>query len=229
MELPQETSIHGKWYRDACGASLALEVLGERWSLLIVRELMLGPMRFSAIRAELPGLSAKILTERLAGLEAAGVLRRTTLPPPASVQVYELTQWGLEAAPVLRTLVQWAMRSKLHDPSLPMTATSFVQSLQFSLLPEAAKALEGRTVSLDIGAHSFLARIEGGELLVERREKPSADLHLSAEGANAFLALFYGRMPFTDWLADNPARAIEGEAALARAFVTAFAWSKKIA
>ena len=71
-------------YEDACGAAHALDLVGERWALLVMRELMLGPKRFSDIRADLPGISANVLTQRLEGLEAAGVVVRRRLPPPAS-------------------------------------------------------------------------------------------------------------------------------------------------
>ena len=86
MKLQKETKAHGKWYDDACGTAFALELVGERWSLLIVRELMLGPRRFTDLRAGLPSISAKVLTERLEGLEKAGILTRRLLPPPASAQ-----------------------------------------------------------------------------------------------------------------------------------------------
>src|SRR3546814_14478869 len=86
MTLLKETKRHGKWYDDACGTALALELLGERWSLLIVRELMFGGRRFTDLRAGLLGISAKVLTERLEGLEQAGVVQRRQLPPPAATQ-----------------------------------------------------------------------------------------------------------------------------------------------
>ncbi|MEN9061812.1 winged helix-turn-helix transcriptional regulator [Ponticoccus litoralis] len=88
------TSPHGRWYADACGTAFGLELLGERWAMLIVRELMFGPRRFSDIRAELPGLSSKVLTERLAGLETNGVVLRSTALQPAPAQLYGLTEWG---------------------------------------------------------------------------------------------------------------------------------------
>ena len=97
MKLQLETKLHGKWYDDACGTAFAMELVGERWSLLIVRELMYGPLRFSDLRAGLPAISAKVLTERLAGLENTGILVRRKLAPPAAVQVYELTKWGASA------------------------------------------------------------------------------------------------------------------------------------
>jgi DNA-binding HxlR family transcriptional regulator len=76
MKLPKETMPHGKWYDDACGTAFALELVGERWSLLIVREMMFGPRRFTDLRKGLPSISAKILTERLEGLEQAGIIQR---------------------------------------------------------------------------------------------------------------------------------------------------------
>ena len=88
MKLQKETkplSEHGKWYADACGTAFAMELVGERWSLLVVRELMLGPRRFSELRKALNGISAKVLTERLESLERAGAVIKRTLPPPASV------------------------------------------------------------------------------------------------------------------------------------------------
>src|SRR4051812_27230271 len=101
MRSGKITKTAQRWYDDACGAAHGLELLGERWSLLVVRELMFGPRRFGELRAGLPGISANILTQRLAGLEAAGILVRRKLPPPASVQVYALTPWGQEVDQVL--------------------------------------------------------------------------------------------------------------------------------
>ena len=85
-------------YDDACGTAHALELIGERWALLVLRELLLGPRRFSGLRADLPAISANVLTQRLTELESRGLVRRRKLPPPASVQVYEATEWGLRAA-----------------------------------------------------------------------------------------------------------------------------------
>src|SRR5438552_8062339 len=94
-------------YDDACGLAHALELIGERWALLVMRELMFGPRRFSGLKRDLPGISANVLTQRLTELEDRGLVRRTKLPPPASVQVYEATEWGLEAAPLIRSLGRW--------------------------------------------------------------------------------------------------------------------------
>src|ERR671917_1970055 len=117
-------------YEDACGAAHALDLVGERWALLVMRELMLGPKRFGDLRSDLPGISANVLTQRLEGLEAAGLLVRRRLPPPASTQVYELTAWGYEAEPIVQSLGKWAARSPAHDPSLPISATSIMLSFR---------------------------------------------------------------------------------------------------
>ena len=85
---------------DRCGVARALDVIGERWALLIVRELVLGPKRFSDLRAGLPRVAPDVLSQRLRELEGAGVLHRTTLPPPNGARVYELTEWGQELEPL---------------------------------------------------------------------------------------------------------------------------------
>lgn len=138
MKLREGTNAHGKWYGDACGTAFGLELVGERWALLIVRELMFGPRRFSDLRASLPGISAKTLTERLAGLADTGVLTRRKLPPPAAVQVYELTAWGYRAEPLIQELGRWAAMSGAHDPTLPLSPVSFMLSLRTMFDPVKA-------------------------------------------------------------------------------------------
>ena len=101
-------------YEDACGAAHALDLVGERWALLVMRELFFGPKRFSDLRADLPGVSANVLTQRLEGLEAAGIVLRRRLPPPAAAQVYELTEWGQESEPIFQALGRWAARCTLR-------------------------------------------------------------------------------------------------------------------
>src|SRR5690349_11624302 len=89
--------MSSRFVRQACAAAHALELVGDRWALLVMRELLLGPRRFGDLRASLPGISATVLAQRLEELEAAGVLLRRKLAPPAGVQVYALTKWGLES------------------------------------------------------------------------------------------------------------------------------------
>jgi DNA-binding HxlR family transcriptional regulator len=98
-------------YGEACPVAHALDVVGERWALLVVRELRLGPKRYSDLAASLPGAGPNVLAQRLRDLEDGGVLRRRTLPPPAGARVYELTPWGAELEPVFRALARWGVRS----------------------------------------------------------------------------------------------------------------------
>src|ERR1700685_3017592 len=100
-------------YGDSCGIARALDLVGERWALLVVRELLLGPKRFTDLRAGLPKVSADVLSQRLRELERIGAVQRRKLPPPAGVQVYELTDWGRELEPVLLALGRWGSRTDL--------------------------------------------------------------------------------------------------------------------
>src|ERR671917_1156076 len=147
-------------YQDACAAAHALDLIGERWAILLMRELMLGPKRFSDLRASLPGISANVLTQRLEGLEAAGVLVRRKLPPPAGSHVYELTEWGYESEPIFQALGRWAARSPLHDPTLPFSAASFLLSLRTMLDSGQAKGLEAR-VGFCLGDETLMGRLSG--------------------------------------------------------------------
>lgn len=236
MELQKETGraksttdgetarAHGRWYGDACGAAFAMELIGERWSLPIIREMMLGPRRFGEIRAELPGLSAKTLTERLESLEGTGILRRETLPPPASVQVYRLTEWGLALEPVMQELGRWAVRSTLHDPTLPITPVSLMLSMRTMIVPERIGDMT-LTAALEVGAAHFTARLGGGELLIHpaRDGDPAPDLRFAAEGGFPFLAVFYGK-----WPPGDAGLRIEGDAELAQTFVDLFSLPPKV-
>src|SRR3954467_4577676 len=126
-------------FDDACGLAHAMELLGERWAMLVLRELAYGPRRFSELKADLQGISANVLTQRLTELEARGLVRKIRLPPPASVQAYEPTEWGLAAVPMIASLGRWAARSPCHDPTLPMSHVSLVMSLQTLLSPALAQ------------------------------------------------------------------------------------------
>lgn len=229
MKLQNETyerpidAVHGRWYGDACGAAFAMELMGERWTLLVVRELMLGPRRFSDIRAELPGISAKVLTERLDRLEEIGVLIRRKLPPPSGAQVYELTEWGLELETVTQALGRWAVRSPLHDPSLPLTSASFLLSLRTMIDPEKAADLR-LTALFHAGADNLVTQLADGELSVARNPPvlPEHDLVFKAASVSQFLGVFYGKRD-----AAECGVTIKGNAALCARFVAAFALPAK--
>lgn len=174
MKLEKITRPATRWYDDACGTAHGLELIGERWALLIVRELMFGPRRFGDLRASLPGLSANVLTQRLEGLEAAGVVVKRRLPPPASVQVYDLTDWGREAEPVISELGRWAARSPAHDPTLPLSPVSMM--LSFRTMFDAGKAGDARmTLGFRFGPDAFVVTVGDGTLEVRRTETDGAE------------------------------------------------------
>jgi DNA-binding HxlR family transcriptional regulator len=104
-------------YEQFCPVARAAEVLGERWTLLIVRELLIGPQRFSDLRARLPGVSSSVLSSRLRGLEDRGVVTRRVLPPPAASTVVELTELGRALQPVVIAMAAWGIR--LMEPRRP--------------------------------------------------------------------------------------------------------------
>jgi DNA-binding HxlR family transcriptional regulator len=144
-----------------------MDLIGERWSMPLIRELLLGPRRFSDLKTSLNGISANVLTQRLEGLEAAGVLFRRKLPPPASVQVYELTPWGYESAPIFQALGRWAVRSPRHDATRPFSPVSLMLSLRTMMSPAAAGDLEAR-IQLDMGGEHFFWIRQDGEVKIGR-------------------------------------------------------------
>ena len=206
-------------YDDACGTAHGLDLIGERWALLVMRELMLGPKRFSDLRADLPGLSANVLTQRLEGLEASGLLVRRKLPPPASTQVYELTPWGYEAEPIIQTLGRWAARSPAHDPTMPISAVSIMLSFRTMFDAERARDLDAR-IGFRLGAELFLARIGDGKIEIQRGDTAGADVTFIG-APKALAAAVYGGQPF-DALAEMGALTVEGDRKLAERFTTLF-------
>jgi DNA-binding HxlR family transcriptional regulator len=181
QKITKEALPARRSYEDACGAAHALDLVGERWALLVMRELLLGPKRFSDLKNDLPGISANVLTQRLEGLEAAGIVVRRKLPPPASAQVYELTPWGYESEPIFQVLGRWAARSPQHDPTLPLSAVSLLTSFRTMIDPVRAKGFKAR-VGLRIGDETFLARVTNGAIEVARGELDNAGRGLHRPG-----------------------------------------------
>ncbi len=152
-------------YHDGCAVAHALDLIGDRWALLVARELMLGPRRFSDLRAGLPGISANVLTQRLAELELSGIVQQRTLPPPATARVYALTEWGAELEPVLQAMGRWAARSPHRPAGAPMSVTSVVLSLRTMFDPAAAAGLT-LTVDFTLAGMPLRARVADGRLAV---------------------------------------------------------------
>ncbi len=206
-------------YDDACGTAHALELIGERWALLVLRELMLGPRRFSELKDDLPGISANVLTQRLGELEQRGLARRTRLPPPANVQVYEATPWGLEAEPIVQALGRWAVRSPAHDPTLPISGVSILLSFRTMLDARKARGINAR-VGFVFGDQHYVARLKKGTIKVARGDLADCDLIFTGPPA-LLAAVVYGGQPL-DLIG------VDGDHKLAEKFVTLFPLPAKV-
>src|SRR3954447_3368905 len=154
-------------YGDGCGIAHALDLLGERWALLIVRELMLGPKRYTDLRDGLPNVSPNVLSQRLRELEGAAVVQRRKLPPPAASWIYELTEWGRELKPILVTLGAWAVRSPSFPRDAPVGIDSVILALSTFFDADAAGDLDAR-YELRLGEHVFDVRVADGTIAVAR-------------------------------------------------------------
>jgi DNA-binding HxlR family transcriptional regulator len=170
-------------YGDSCGIARALDLTGERWALLIVRELLLGPKRFTDLRAGLPGVSTDVLAQRLRELEGGGLVRRRKLPPPAAARVYELMPRGAELEPVLLALGRWGSRVPLPSASTALSPDALAVALKTMFVgPGGARYgdLGGdedpggdgdeRRYQLRLGEHAFAVRAHPAGLEIDRGE-----------------------------------------------------------
>jgi DNA-binding HxlR family transcriptional regulator len=184
-------------YGDACTIARALDVLGERWALLVVRELLFGPQRFSDLRRALPGASSNMLTDRLRELEANGVVARRRLPPPAASGVYALTDSGRELEPVLLALGNWGSRLPVPEPG-HLSAASVLLYLRDSRSPDA-----GAVYQIHLDDQVWTVRTVDGHLSVEpgATAEPDAVLRTDPATLNDLLgdpaALRAGRAEFS--------------------------------
>ncbi|MEP6786233.1 MAG: helix-turn-helix domain-containing protein [Sphingomonadales bacterium] len=214
-----------RWYNDACGTALAMELVGERWSLLIVRELMFGPRRFGELRGGLPGISANVLTQRLEGLDRAGVVTRRKLPPPASVQVYELTPWGYESEVAIQELGRWAVRSHAHDATLPLSAASIMMSFR-TMIDRSRSDDFGTNVGFRLANEAFLAELDATGISIRRVDMPQAPVMFTTDPMT-LASVVYGGCPIADQEAAGVLQ-VEGDRVLAERFVTLFPLPPKI-
>lgn len=166
-------------YQDACGIARALDVVGERWALLVVRELLLGPQRFSDLRRGLPGASSNLVADRLRELAGHGVVRRRRLAPPAASWVYELTDWGQELEPIVLALGGWGLRVPLPATPSTLSATSVLLFLRGSAHPDPQAP--PATYRLELDEQVWTVRTEAGQVQVEPGEPAAADASLRAE------------------------------------------------
>ncbi len=218
-KVTNESAGRSRRYHDACGAAHGLDLVGERWALLVIRELMMGPRRFSDLRKDLCGLSANVLTQRLEGLEASGIVQRRKLPPPASVQVYELTDWGYEIKPVFMVLGRWAARSPQHDPTLPISAVSIMQSFETMFDPARADGAVMRP-GFALDEDRMVVTVEDGEITTRRGDIEDCEVVVRA-APPVVAAAVYGKVPL-EALEGEGAMSIEGDRAVFARFIDFF-------
>jgi DNA-binding HxlR family transcriptional regulator len=207
-------------YGDACGIARALDVVGERWALMVVRELLLGPKRFTDIRAGLPQVGPDMLAQRLRDLEQAGIVHRRRLPPPFSAQVYELTARGRALEPVLIELGRWGgANAPAPSDDMCMSIDAYIVSLRTLFDPERAGDLAAR-IELRLGEDRFRVVIADGDVEACRGELPDADATIDAD-PRTLLDVLHGHRPLADALAAGAMR-FTGDARKARRFTELF-------
>jgi DNA-binding HxlR family transcriptional regulator len=175
-------------YGDRCGIARALDVVGERWALLVVRELLLGPKRFTDLRVGLPNVGPDVLAQRLKDLESRGVVTRRTLPPPAASQVYELTGWGRDLEPVVLGLGRWGSRVPAADDA-PLGPDAAMLALKTMFAP--SRRLRGRyEIRLDDTAYDV--RVDGDRLDIVRGAPEHPDATIAAAPGTLATVLWHG-------------------------------------
>lgn len=175
-------------YADPCGIARALDVVGERWALLVLRELMLGPRRFGQLQDGLPDISPNVLAQRLRDLEDDGVVRRTMLEPPASVAVYELTERGHALEPVLVELGRWGSSTR-RIGGREMSTASMLFALRTMFEPGNQPDV---TYGLQIDGEQFTVRVAAGEIAISRGRPAAADAYLATNITMLRTVVFLG-------------------------------------
>jgi DNA-binding HxlR family transcriptional regulator len=205
-------------YADPCGIARALDLIGERWALLVVRELVLGPKRFTQLRQGLRGVSANVLSQRLRELEESGVVRKRRLGPPASTLVYELTERGAALEPVLVELGRWGSRTPLSTAA-ELGQDALMVALKSRFDPQAAQGVHA-TLELRIGEDTFAATIADARLDLTRGSMthPTATIETDAP---TLRALVFGRLALADALSAGRT-IVSGERSAADRFLTLF-------
>jgi DNA-binding HxlR family transcriptional regulator len=205
-------------YGDACTIARALDVVGERWALLVVRELLLGPQRFSGLRQALANASSNLVADRLRELEARGVIHRRRLPAPAGSWVYELTEWGRGLEPILLALGEWGAQIPLPPAPTVLSTTSVLLFLRAAA--RADPDAPGGTCRLELGdGRVWTVRPEAGRLQLQPGEPASPDASLYTD-PRAFNALLEAPETLDAALSDGSAIA-EGDLSVLRRLLRA--------
>lgn len=162
-------------YGEGCLISHGLDLVGERWAMLVVRELLLGPKRFTDLETGLNGASPNVLSQRLRELEQTGVVHRYRLPAPSRAWVYELTEWGYGLERTLMELGQWAARSPIQDRQLPWSVDSLLVAIRTQYRAENPDDSSGHTCALRVGDDCFTIVFEADRLNITRGLPTSPD------------------------------------------------------
>jgi len=207
-------------YGDGCAIARGLDLVGERWAPLVVRELLLGPKRYTDLRRGLPNASPNVLSERLRELERAGIVRRHKLPPPAGSRVYELTDWGRELEQIVISLGRWAARSPTRPNDAPVvSADSIILALRGLFDAGAAHGLRA-SYDLRLGEDRFRIEVADDEIQAARGEARQADATIDTDPGTLDAVLWRGR-PLSD--AQRSGRlTIEGDKAAVERFLRLF-------
>jgi DNA-binding HxlR family transcriptional regulator len=177
---------------DACAAAHALDLVGERWALLVVRELLFGPKRFTDLRVGIPDVSPNVLGQRLRELEGAGIVVRRKLAPPAGSRVYELTDWGYELEPVVLALGRWGSRSPTRPSGGELSPDALALALKSDFDARAAKAVSAR-YELRVGEDRFAVEVHNGRIEVARGGAEDPDAVIATDTQTLPELLFEGR------------------------------------
>jgi DNA-binding HxlR family transcriptional regulator len=179
-------------YGDRCGVARALDMVGERWALLVVREMLLGPKRFTDLRAGLPHVGPDVLAQRLRELEGAGIVRRATLPPPAGSRVYELTERGRQLEEVVVALGRFGSVAPFPPGDAQIGVDAVVIALK-SLFDAAAADGLSASYELRLGEQRFALDVADGRLAVQRGGAPAADAVIETVPGTLATVLWHGR------------------------------------
>ncbi|HEY4370639.1 MAG TPA: helix-turn-helix domain-containing protein [Burkholderiales bacterium] len=207
-------------YEDACAAAHALDLVGERWALLIAREMILGPKRFSDLRTGLPAISPNVLTQRLQELEQASVIVRRKLAPPAGAWVYELTEWGHGLEEIIMALGRWGVRS----PQLPLgeraiSVDGLILSFRSMFDPKQAAGFKA-AFEFHFQEDVFHAEVAGPRFSIARGAARGPDTRVEAD-PNLLGGLAYGGVDLNTVLREGQVRLLGDKPAFKR-FLTLF-------
>jgi DNA-binding HxlR family transcriptional regulator len=179
-------------YGDGCSSAHALDLVGERWALLIVRDLLFGPKRFTDLQAGLPQASPNVLTQRLRELEEAGIVQRRRLPPPTSANVYELTEWGAGLEPILMGLQRWGAGSPTYPHDVPVGCDAAMLALKNAFDTAAGRGLR-LVAEVRFATDVFRLAVDDGTIDIGRGPAHHPDVILQTDPGTLEELAFAGR------------------------------------